>query len=97
MAEYKSKENAFFLEGETSQNLAQIDYHREGQHTIVIDHTEVSDSQRGKGVGSHLVHLVVEIARKEHVKIVSHCPYARKVLLLNPDYQDVFFNEDTNL
>ncbi|NCC64960.1 MAG: N-acetyltransferase [Spirochaetia bacterium] len=93
MNEYKRKENSFFLEGELTQNLAQIDFHREGMHTIVIDHTFVSDSLRGQGVGSHLVRMVVDEARNEQAKIISRCPYATKVLLLNPTYQDVFFDE----
>jgi len=56
---------------------------------VIIDHTTVDDVLRGKGVGAQLVRAAVEWARKENVKLLPLCPYARSVFDKNPEYGDV--------
>jgi len=94
MVECKKKENGFYV-GEDPQNpLAEITYHLRDERTMVIDHTYVSDTLRGQGVGGVLVRNVAEIARKENRKIIPLCSYAKRVMVQNPDYQDVLADDD---
>ena len=55
----------------------------------VISRTDVDLGYEGQGIGKKLVHYVVENARAKNIKIFPMCPYAKKVMLENPDYSDV--------
>jgi predicted GNAT family acetyltransferase len=37
---------------------------------------------------------VAELARKENKKVVPLCSYAKRVMIQNPDYQDVLADEE---
>ena len=94
MLSCKKKENGFYVGEDAHTPLAEIIYHPRDERTLVIDHTYVSDSLRGQGVGGSLVRRVAELARKEHKKIVPLCSYAKRVMIQNPDYQDVLAEEE---
>lgn len=84
------KRGAFYIEGEDGGEwIAEMTYAREGARKIVIDHTEVDDSLKGKGVGKKLVEVAVTYARKNNLLIAATCPFAKKVLEGNEDYEDV--------
>ena len=68
---------------------AEMTYSRMGESTIIIDHTGVPDSLRGKGVGQALVERGVEDARAEGRKIVPLCPFAKAQIERHADWQDV--------
>ena len=69
--------------------LAEMTYSRAGDKLIIIDHTEVSDSLRGKGAGKQLVTAAVEHARKNKLKILPLCPFARAVFDSTSEFNDV--------
>ncbi len=94
MIEYKKKENGFYVGEDVNNPLAEITYHLRDERIMVIDHTFVSDTLRGQGVGGILVRKVAELARKENKRIVPLCSYAKRVMIQNPDYQDVLVDED---
>ena len=56
---------------------------------VIIDHTQVDDSLRGKGVGAQLVLAAVQFARSENVRLMPLCPYAKSVFDKTPEYGDV--------
>ncbi|MDO5016772.1 MAG: GNAT family N-acetyltransferase [Porphyromonas sp.] len=56
---------------------------------FIIDHTEVKPGYEGHGYGKLLVKAGVEFARKEGVKIIPLCPYAKAVIDRTPEYHDV--------
>ena len=56
---------------------------------IIIDHTGVPKELAGKGVGLALVKRGVEDARKNGVKIIPLCPYAKAQIQKHPEWQDV--------
>lgn len=58
-------------------------------HLIIIDHTGVPDEWRGKGVGMALVEHAVLDARKNGVRIVPLCPFAKAQIERHPEWQDV--------
>ncbi|MDT4762909.1 GNAT family N-acetyltransferase [Sphaerochaeta sp. PS] len=94
MHECKSKEQGFYVGEDASRPLAEISYYFRDEETIVIDHTIVSDTLRGQGVGGMLVRKVIEKARKENLKVIPLCPYAKRVMIQNPDYQDVLSDDE---
>jgi len=56
---------------------------------IIIDHTEVPDALRGRGVGQALVLRAVEDARREGFRIIPLCPFARSQFERHPQWRDV--------
>jgi predicted GNAT family acetyltransferase len=85
--EHKNK-GAFFIE-EDGDWIAEMTYFREGQRKIVVDHTEVDKSLRGKGVAKKLVETAVKFARKNNLLIKPVCQFTKKVLESSEDYEDV--------
>jgi predicted GNAT family acetyltransferase len=58
---------------------------------FIIDHTGVDAAYGGKGYGKQLVMEAVAFARRQEVKIIPLCPYAKKVFGRDTDLQDVRF------
>ena len=78
---------AFFLERD-GERLAQMTYTVAGTR-VIIDHTDVDERLRGTGMGRNLVDAAVQWARKENVRLMPLCPYAKSVFDKTPDYADV--------
>ncbi len=72
-----------------NERLAEMTYSKAGDRLIIIDHTEVSDTLRGKGAGKQLVTAAVEYARKNQIKILPLCPFAKSVFDKSPEFNDV--------
>lgn len=79
---------AFFIE-EDGEWVAEMTYLKSGEGVITVDHTEVDASLEGKGVGKKLVKAAVEFARKNNLKIVAQCTFAKKIIDETPEFQDV--------
>lgn len=87
--EETNSKGAFFIE-ENGTRIAEMTYAKNGDYRIIIDHTEVSTSHNGKGLGKALVFYSAEFARKKNLKILPLCPYARAVFLRNKEeFKDV--------
>ena len=84
------KKGSFYIE-EAGALLAEMTYVWSGDNKFIIDHTEVSPTLEGKGIGKQLVHKAIEFAREKHVKIMPLCPFAKRVFDKVADYQDVLF------
>jgi uncharacterized protein len=82
------KNGAFFIEQE-GEWVAEMTYHKEGVRKIVIDHTAVSKTLKGKGVGKGLVDAAVKFARSKNLLIKPVCTFAKKVLESSEEYEDV--------
>ena len=78
----------FYVEVE-NKKLAEMTYSKAGDELIIIDHTEVDESLKGKGVGKQLVAAAVKHARENHLKILPLCPFANAVFEKTPEFQDV--------
>jgi uncharacterized protein len=68
---------------------AEMTYSRAGDSMIIIDHTEVPASMRGRSVGQALVRRAVADARAEGRSVVPLCPFAKAQLSRHPEWQDV--------
>ena len=86
--EQSASKGAFYVE-ENGIRLAEMTYSRAGDTLIIIDHTDVSDALRGKGAGKQLVSAAVDHARKNNLKILPLCPFAKSVFEKVKEFQDV--------
>ena len=68
---------------------SEMTYSRAGTSLIIIDHTDVPDALRGRGVGEALVRRAVEDARAEGKRILPLCPFAKAQIARHPEWQDV--------
>ena len=68
---------------------AEMTYSHAGATLLIIDHTEVPEALAGLGVGKALVLRAVEDARRDGMKIMPLCPFARAQFQKHPDWADV--------
>ncbi|MCE3225961.1 MAG: family N-acetyltransferase [Bacteroidetes bacterium] len=80
---------AFYIE-ENGKEIATMTYVFAGEGRFIIDHTVVDQAYEGKGLGRQLVKAGVGFARKNHLKIIPLCPYAKRILEKTPEYSDIF-------
>jgi predicted GNAT family acetyltransferase len=86
--EQSASKGMFFID-EDGQKLARMTFSKAGDNLIIIDHTEVSDALRGKNAGKQLVAAAVVHARKNNLKILPLCPFAKSVFDKVSEYNDV--------
>lgn len=86
--EQSGSKGAFYVE-EEGKRLAEMTFSKAGDTRIIIDHTEVSDALRGKGAGKQLVVAAVDHARKNELKILPLCPFAKSVFDRTSEFSDV--------
>lgn len=84
--EAPSKGRYIYREG---ADEAELTYSRAGDALIIIDHTDVPDVFRGKGVGEALVERAVIDARAAGRRILPLCPFAAAQFRRHPDWADV--------
>ena len=84
------KNGAHYIAAEDGTRAAVMSYVRAGTTRIIIDHTHVDDSLRGQGAGRQLLDATADMARKEGIKILATCPFAKAQLQKYPEaYADV--------
>lgn len=66
-----------------------ITYTMAGPAKMILDHTEVNDAWRGQNVGKKIVFHIVDFARKNNIKILPLCPFAKSVFDRTKEIQDV--------
>lgn len=69
--------------------IGEITFVRVGIDKLIIDHTIIDDKYRDTGVGLNLVRCVCNMARQQHRKIISLCPFARSIFVKYPEFDDV--------
>lgn len=87
--EIKSAEGKFYIGDSVDVSLAEIEYFIDPDGRMVIEHTRVSEIERGKGLGFLLVSHAAGQARAEQRKIIAHCRYAHKILSGNDQFKDL--------
>jgi predicted GNAT family acetyltransferase len=84
------KKGMFFV-GQDGAIRAEMVYTLSSADKMIIEHTEVEDSLKGKGVGKQLVETAVSYARNHGHKIVPLCPFAKTILEEVTEWQDVLY------
>jgi uncharacterized protein len=70
--------------------LAEMAFGISGQNMTVY-HTEVADELKGKGVSTNLLNMMVDYARKNHLKVIPLCSYVAAQFQRHPDqYEDIW-------
>lgn len=87
LKDYESKGAAIATENDVK--AGEMTYSVASPTLIIIDHTEVSPTFNGKGVGKQMLYAIVEMAREKHKKILPLCPYAASVFKKADDIKDV--------
>jgi len=86
--EESGSKGSFFID-QGGERVASMTYTKAGPGRIIIDHTEVSEILKGKNAGKQLVAAAVDYARKNKLKILPLCPFARSVFARVKEYSDV--------
>lgn len=68
---------------------AEMTFSRANPALIIVDHTFVPDSMRGKGVGVAIAAHVIADARARGFKIVPLCPFLSAQFDRHPEWADV--------
>jgi len=68
---------------------AEMTFSRASPQLIIINHTGVPDSPRGKGVGQALALHAVEAARAGGWKIIPLCPFSKAQAQRHQEWRDV--------
>lgn len=80
---------SFYIE-ENGEMVAEMTYSMASGTLMIIDHTEVADSLRGKNAGFQLVKKAAAFAREKQIKIIPLCPFAKAVFEKKKDeFRDV--------
>ncbi|MEQ8927659.1 MAG: GNAT family N-acetyltransferase [Fulvivirga sp.] len=80
----------FYMEDDKG-TAAEMTYSKAGDDRFIIDHTEVDDRFRGQSLGLKLVEAAVGYARKNKMKIMPLCPFAKKMFERHSEYNDVLW------
>lgn len=86
---YIHGKNRIHLEDEKQNTIAEVDFPNLGKNTVVITHTFVDNSLRGKGIASDLVEKVYDDAKEKGHLIKATCPYAVKWFREHPEKCDI--------
>lgn len=81
-----------FYINDDGKRLGEMRYLMRGK-VMNIYHTEVDPLLSGKNMGFKLVETGVNYAREHDLKILPTCPFARKVFLRTPEFNDVFVED----
>lgn len=79
----------YFVRIDGNDEEAELTFSRASETLVIVDHTGVPDSLRGKGLGKALAERVVADARAEGFKIVPLCPFFKAIAQRHEDWQDV--------
>ncbi len=55
--------------------------------SMVLIHTVVPPSLRGKGMGTELVKYVLEYAKANNLKIIVYCAFVEKYMSMHPEHE----------
>jgi uncharacterized protein len=89
MEHIDKEDKGFFRVVADERTAGKMTYSRAGLERIIIDHTEVNPDFNGQGVGKKMVLAAIDFARKENLKIIPLCPFAKSVFDKNPELRDV--------
>ena len=75
------------FEIESEGEISYLAYEVDPQGWLVLWHTEVAPSQRGKGLAGQLVRQAFDYATKNHLKVEIICPFAVSYVSHHPELQ----------
>lgn len=67
----------------------EMTFSKAGSTMLIIDHTEVDEALRGMGIGESLLDELVSYARKNELRVIPLCPFAKSVFDKKAEIRDV--------
>ena len=87
--EWKKEENRIFLESETGEILAYVEFPALREGVVDVAHTVVSPVLQGQGIAGKLMEKLTETLREDGRKAVLSCSYAVRWFEKHPECRDV--------
>ena len=88
--EIRELENkGFAVAQEDGKKAGMMTYSIPESDFIILDHTEVEEEFKGKGIGKQILYTLVDMAREKNLKILPLCPFANAMFKRLDDIQDV--------
>lgn len=72
-------------------HVGEITFVRVGADKMIIDYTAVTEKYRNAQVGLNLVRCAADLARSQHRKVITLCPFAKAMFSRYPEFDDVRF------
>jgi predicted GNAT family acetyltransferase len=76
----------FELDVEGGMALA---FYRLAGDVMAFTHTEVPAALRGRGIGSEMMHGVLQNVRAQGLKVMPRCPFVADFIDRHPEYSDL--------
>lgn len=89
---HNKNERIFYIE-QNGKVIAEMTYYFREEREMVINHTYVSPTLRGKGIAQELVEEGVKFAREKDYKIYPTCSYAQVLLNKEEKFKDVLLEK----
>ncbi|MGH2564592.1 MAG: GNAT family N-acetyltransferase [Ginsengibacter sp.] len=80
----------FYVE-QDGKTVAEMVYTMPSPDKMIVEHTEVDDTLKGKGVGVKLFHQMIEYVRANNIKVIPLCPFTNAMFKKKPEYSDVLY------
>lgn len=87
LVEHDKKRRQFSIRLNGSQDRAVLLYEYVGKKTVDLQHTEVPDAYRGRGIAKHLAKAAMDFVVEEDLKAHLTCWYIQKYVKENPQPQ----------
>ncbi|XP_041718405.1 protein NATD1 [Coregonus clupeaformis] len=85
--EHDKKKRQFTIRLNGSHDRAVLLYEYVGKKTVDLQHTEVPDAYRGRGIAKHLAKAAMDFVVEEDLKAHLTCWYIQKYVKENPQPQ----------
>ncbi len=87
--QFESGTKGYYAAFDGDKEAGRMTYTFVGNTMMIIDHTEVSNEYKGQNIGKRILMVVVEYARKNKIKIIPICPFAKSVFERTAEIRDV--------
>lgn len=71
------------------KRIGNIFFVRVGSDKIMISDAEIDPEYATKDIELYLVQEIISIAREQHRKVMSICPYISEIFMQHPEFDDV--------
>jgi len=72
---------------------AELTYARPDGRTIDLQHTEVPEVGRGRGVADAMAQAAFDYARAQGLKVIATCPFVRRWLAHHPEEHELLLRQ----
>ena len=71
------------------RKIGNIFFVRVGSDKIMISEAEIDPAYEAQDIELYLVQEIIQIAREQHRKVMSICPYISRIFIQHPEFDDV--------